>query len=113
MTKLGVYFMHDMEDKPEPRKLQQCVMFYIIYFFCCRGQEYLHEMTQTTYAVKKDSKGRKYVYQCTDKIDKNHTADDEDETNQGRMYETPGNYLKLLEHRSNRLHERNVTKPKT
>ena len=90
MTQLGVYFMHDLEKEPNPRKLQQCVMLYIIYFFCHRGQENLHDMTQDTYGIKKDDKGRRYLNQAIDEIDKNHRVDDENETNQGRMYETPG-----------------------
>ena len=44
MTKLGVYFLQDFK-KPavSPKKSQQCVLFYIIYFFCRRGRENLNE----------------------------------------------------------------------
>ena len=96
MKQLGIYFQHEKDEAPNPRKLQQCVMFYVIYFFCRRGQENLHDMTTTTYGIKTDEKGRKYVYQLTDEIDKNHTADDENATNQGRMYETPGKSKKIV-----------------
>ena len=92
ITKLGHYFQQNYETGTDidPRKLQECVMFYILFFFCRRGQENLHDMTLNTYSVQTDDKGRKYVYQAIDEIDKNHTADDSDPTNQGRMYENPG-----------------------
>ena len=45
MLKLGKYFEQDFELAPDQRKLQQCMMFYIIFFFCRRGQENLHDMT--------------------------------------------------------------------
>ena len=93
MNKIGQYFSqnYQYEKELDPRKLQQCVMFYIMFFFCRRGQENLHDMMINTYNITKDDKGRKYLYQEIDEIDKNHTADDSNPTNQGRMYENKGN----------------------
>ena len=82
--------MHEHEEEPDPPKLKQCVMFYILYFFCRRGQENLHDMTKETYSIEVDVNGKKYLKQKIDEINENHTADDQDPTNQGKMYENPG-----------------------
>ena len=37
MTKLSNYFHHDHVKFPSPKILQQCVQFYIMFFFCRRG----------------------------------------------------------------------------
>ena len=96
MLKLSKYFSTKSLTGLDPRKLQQCVMFYVIYFFCQRGQENLKDMTLDTYSITQDEKGRRYVYQITDEIDKNHNSDDSDPTNQGRMYASSGECIDLF-----------------
>ena len=39
MEKIGQYFDHDLMNQPNPQLVQKCVLFYIIYFLCCRGRE--------------------------------------------------------------------------
>ena len=45
LQKINEYFLQDFMNNPNPRKLQQCLLFYIIYFFCRRGRENLYTMT--------------------------------------------------------------------
>ena len=71
MTCLGVYFMQDMDVDISPKKIQQCLMFYIIYYFCRCGRENLSTMKLNTYVVCTDEKGTKYVKQNIDELDKN------------------------------------------
>ena len=116
MITLGNYFIQNFEGYVNPRKLQQCVMFYIIYFFCHRGQENLPKMTLQTYAVRMDPQGKKYIEQAVDEMDKNHNPNDDTPTNEGRMYENPGkNYSKAIsfttENSANRSRTLEVTKP--
>ena len=90
MMKLGVYFMQDMDGIVDPKKFQQCLMFYIIYYFCRRGRENLKEMKLNTYIVYTDEKGKKFVKQNIDEMDKNHNADNDNPTNNAKMYENKG-----------------------
>ena len=91
MVKLGHYFLQDFTTQPiSARKLQQCVLFYIIFFICHRGRENIYAMNLDTYKVFKDDNGKKYVQQSIDEMDKNHSADDYTLTNDGKMYENPG-----------------------
>ena len=43
--------------------------------------------------MKSDENGNKYIEQHLDKMDKNHTADKNEPTNEGKMYENPGIYF--------------------
>ena len=45
LQKISDYFHHDIYNEPNPKKIQQCLIFYIIYFFCQRGRENLYPMT--------------------------------------------------------------------
>ena len=92
MKRLGDYFLQDFNPgKPvNVKKLQQCVMFYVMYFFCRRGWENLHFMTLDWYKVKTDSNRKKYVEQVHHETDKNHNADDPNPSNEAKMYENPG-----------------------
>ena len=74
--------------QPDPRRLQQNMVFYIIYFFCRRGRENLYEMTKDTFSLVTQPDGSQYVTQITDEIDKNHTYQDTNQTKEGRMYAT-------------------------
>ena len=42
LERIAEYFYHDHMNKPEPRKLQQQMIFYIIYYFCRCGRENLY-----------------------------------------------------------------------
>ena len=57
---------------------------------CRRGQENLHCMTKDWFDVLTTTEGSTYVMQIKDELDKNHCENDQDLTNQGRMYEVPG-----------------------
>ncbi len=92
MIKLGDFFEQNFDGTTEisPRKLQQAVMFMIMYFTCHRGRENLYEMTPEMYKVYTDPTGRKYVAQAIDEMDKNYKEDSTDVANAAKMYETPG-----------------------
>ena len=91
LERIATYFLHDILNKPEPKKLQQCVLFYIIYFFCRRGRENLYQMNLQTFETACDPDGTQYIFQSLDELDKNHQADCTEPANQGRIYERPGN----------------------
>ena len=93
LERISNYFLHDIMNKPDPRRVQRCVLFYIIYFFCRRGRENLYEMQQGTFEIGTDPDGRQYIYQNIDELDKNHRYNDTDIANQGRMYEQQGEKL--------------------
>ena len=93
LQKIYSYFNHDIMNSPDPKKLQQCLIFYIIYYFCRRGRENLYTMTKDTFDISTDpSSGRRFVFQAIDELDKNHGVDSMSEANQARMYETTGNF---------------------
>ena len=48
LERISEYFAHDHMNLPNPKKLQQQIIFYIIYFFCRRGRENLYDMLQET-----------------------------------------------------------------
>ena len=93
LERIATYFLHDIMNNPDPKKLQRCVLFYIIYFFCCYGHENLYEMQTNTFEIGTDPDGRQFIDQAIDKLDKNHRQDDSDPANQGRIYEQPGNKI--------------------
>ena len=85
------YFLQDHVTRPNPKVLQQCVLFYIMYFFCRRGQENLYEMTKKHFDLGVEPDGTRFIYQAIDEKDKNHNFKDTTPTNQVRMYEDTGN----------------------
>ena len=87
MKKLGVHFIQDLSGVINVKKLQQCVMFYIIYYFCRRGCENIYLMR-----LHIDHQGKKFVKQDIDELDKNHTADDHEPMNDAKMYENSGKF---------------------
>ena len=94
------YFRNAMAGPPNPKKLQDIVIFYILYYMCRRGRENLRGMTKETFQIKTDpSDGRLYIFQDIDEADKNHTYNDTTKSNDGRIYEDPGtlitNFLKF------------------
>ena len=93
------YFRTSMSGLPNPKKLQDINIFYILYYMCRRGRENLRFMTKATFKVAIDpSDNRKYIYQDIDEADKNHTYTDTTKSNDGRIYEDPGkHHLNLYE----------------
>ena len=92
LERIAEYFCHDHMTKPDPRHLQQNMIFYIIYFFCRRGQENLYEMTKDTFKLITENDGTEYIIQDSDEIDKNHGFEDSTKTKEGRMYATGCKY---------------------
>ena len=90
MKKIGIYFDVDHVTKPNPRVLQHCVLFYVMYFFCRRGQENLYEMRLDQFKVVVKPDGSKYVEQDIDEKDKNHGVNMTEMANQAKMYQQPG-----------------------
>ena len=91
LERIATYFLHDIMNEPDPKKLQRCVLFYIIYFFCRRGRENLYDMKTDTFAIGTDPDGRQFIYQAVDEMDKNHRYDNIEPANEGRIYEQTGN----------------------
>lgn len=93
MAKCAQHFCHNWMNEPNPRLLQQCVLFNMIYFFCRRGRQNIYDFTIEHFKVHVDASGKRYVYQAIDELDKNHNADENDPANDGFMYEQPGKHF--------------------
>ena len=93
MEHLGNYFYQNFDniDIVNPKKLQQAVIFSVIYFTCRWGRENLYNMKLNTYCVKLDASNRKYVQQDLDELDKNHQLDSTELANTAKIFATPGN----------------------
>ncbi|XP_061197001.1 uncharacterized protein LOC133205248 [Saccostrea echinata] len=67
--------------------------FEIVYYFCNRGQENLRSFQKGDFSVRTDPEGKRHVCKVKHREEKNHRGDDltDDQTNQARMYEMPGN----------------------
>ena len=89
LERIAEYFNYDHISNPDPRRLQQTMIFYIIYFFCRRGRENLYEITKQTFKLVVDPDGTEYLVQDQDEMDKNHGPDDYDKSNDGRIYGDP------------------------
>ena len=93
LKQLMEYFRVTIICDLTPKDWQDIVIFYILFYMCCRGRDNLREMKQFTFAVKTDPEvSRKYIYQCIDEYDKNHNEFDTDIANEGRIYEIPGHF---------------------
>ena len=90
MERITEYFNHDHLNKPDPKRLQKHLVFYIIYYFCCRGRENLYEMTKDMFELVTEHDGTQYLKQAIDEADKNHGPQDSEMTNKGRMYGNEG-----------------------
>ena len=88
LERIAEYFAHDHITNPDPRRLQQNIIFYIIYYFCRRGRENLYSMTKETFKIVVEPDGTEYIMQNIDELDKNHGIEDSDRTNDGRIYPT-------------------------
>ena len=94
LERIAEYFNYDHMTKPDPKRLQQTIIFYIIYFFCRRGRENLYSMKKDTFSIHIEPDGTEYVYQTLDEMDKNHGIDDTKKNKQGRMYATNGKKIR-------------------
>ena len=91
MERIVEYFNYDHVTKPDPKRLQKHLLFYIVYYFCRRGRENLYTMTKETFKKIVEEDRTEYLIQAIDELDKNHGPDDPSATNQGRMYGNDGN----------------------
>ena len=96
LIKIGDYFKHPHITKPEPKILQQSVLFFIIYYFFHRGGENLYNMEKDWFKLVVDPDGSMYVIQEKDEKDKNHGIQDTTKANDGKMYAIPGNYICII-----------------
>ena len=72
-----------------PCALQRKVWFELMIYICRRGRENLRKLTKDHFAVNRDSKGRKYVYQARDELTKKVREDStSSRVDKGRMYAT-------------------------
>ena len=90
LERIAEYFCHDHVMLPEPRRLQQNIIFYVIYFFCRRGRENLYSMTKETFRIVVEHDGTEYIIQDLDEMDKNHGLAETEKNKEGRMYATNG-----------------------
>ena len=93
LDKIAEYFKLNMKGTPNPTKLQEMLLFYIIYFGGRRGRENLRNMNKKTFEVKLDAKGDRYIHQVIKEHDKNHTESDFQPSNEARIYENKGESL--------------------
>ncbi len=103
MECLGEYFFQKIEDPTAQlslKKLQESVMFFLMYFTCRCGHKNIHSMTLSSYEVKTDENGMKYIIQSTDKLHKNHQWDSTTPANEAKMYEQPGKFHKQFKRKT-------------
>ena len=67
--KLREYFKRKMHENSTPKKLQEVVLFNIIYYMGRRGLENLRYMTKETFKIARDPDGRRYIYQAIKESD--------------------------------------------
>ena len=60
-----------------PTGLLENVWIDIMIHFIRRGQENLRQMTKETFAIGTDSSGKRFIYQKSGEVDKNHGVDDD------------------------------------
>lgn len=90
LQQLSNYFTKNMSGPPNAEKLQEVMLFNIIYYMGRRGRQNLRKMTKETFAVTTDASGKQYIYQAIKEQDKNHSGSDMSPNNQARIYENPG-----------------------
>ena len=96
LIKIGIYFDVDHMKEPKPYILQHTVQFYLMYFFCRRGQENLYDLTKDHFKVITEPDGTQYVIQSIDEKDKNHGVNETQLANQGKMYADESEYNSCL-----------------
>ena len=75
-----------------PCGLQNKVQFDVRLYFCRRGAENMHSMTNKTFVVRTDENGSRYICKAVDEFTKNHRENDK-EAISGFMPEIPGSEL--------------------
>lgn len=90
LKKISDYIDANMSGPPNPAKLQEAVLFYVIYYMCRRGRQNLRAMKKDTFAIDTDASGKRFVFQQRKELDKNHKEDDMNPSSQARIYEIPG-----------------------
>ena len=90
MSKLSSYFVTNMRGYPNPKLLQEIVLFNVIYYGGRRGRENLRYMTKKTSEIARDADGHQYIHQIVKEFDKNHKEDNLSENNEACIYEMPG-----------------------
>ena len=84
-------YTSDVLSTSHPAGLQNKVFIDIMMYLCNRGQENLRNMTKNDFLILTDSARLRYV-SVVDKQTKNHQGqDDDDASQQGRMYQLLGN----------------------
>lgn len=91
LQRISEYFQQNMNGPPNPAKLQEIVLFNVIYYMGRRGRQNLRKMTKDTFKISQDPDGTRYIYQAKKELDKNHKENDLRPNNQARIYEIPGN----------------------
>lgn len=93
LAKITEYFERGMNGPTNPALLQELCLFYVVLYMCRRGRENLRNMKKNTFALATDPEDhREYIFQQIDEADKNHSHNDTDKSNDGRIYEVPGKY---------------------
>ena len=94
MEKLNRYFVEGLDDDnnwKDSEKLLHFVWFSLAYNFGRRGREGWRELTEQSYAIKKDDTGARYVTEMLTEQTKNHqggSKHDDQAYSDVRMYET-------------------------
>ena len=96
MEKISNYFKKNMRGPPNPAKLQEMMLFNVIYYGGRRGRENLRYMTKKTFEVTVDRNQCHYIHQVLKEHDKNHKETDFSPSNEARIYEKPGKLAKKL-----------------
>ncbi len=89
LKQIGDYFA-GVETECNPKKLQNAVMFCIMYHLCHRGHQNMTQLKMSTFDIGTNEQGKKFIFQVKDEMDKNHKEDTTDAANEGKMYENPG-----------------------
>ena len=96
LQKIHDYFQQNMRSPPNARKLQEMMLFNVIYYGGRRGRENLRFMSKGTFEIGQDPDGRRYIHQIIKEHDKNYKENDFQPSNEARIYEMPGKFLSML-----------------
>ena len=69
---MKLYNSPHMDPDRGPRELLNKVLFDIRYFFCCRGNENIYDMTKETFRIAVQEDGLEYIFKAVDEATKNH-----------------------------------------
>ena len=94
--KLTAYFLQNMRGPPSPKRLQEFVLFNIIYYCGRRGRENLRQMNKDTFTIRKYHDEREYIVQIIKECDKNHREDDLNQSNEAWIYAIPDKKFSII-----------------